>query len=316
MSKILITGGAGFIGSHLADRFIADGHRVAIIDNLSSGLREYVPPKADFRLTDIKDEKAAISAIIDIKPDVVIHNAAQINVRVSLDDPITDARENIIGGLVVLKGAIDAGVKRFIFASTGGAIYGDLPLKELPTPETVTPNPLSPYGSAKLAMEHYIRVLCGLSGITYVILRYSNVYGPRQVIKGESGVVAIFTQCFIDGKKPVIFGDGKHTRDYVYVKDVVAANAAALSKGDNTIINVGTATMTDVNEVYAQLKKLAGSNLDAIHGDEIPGEVAHSSLAISRAAEVLGWTPAYTLDKGLPETIEYYKSARVSKGNG
>jgi UDP-glucose 4-epimerase len=296
----------------LADRFIADGHSVAIIDNLSSGLQEYIPSDADFRLIDIKDESAAIPAILGIKPDIIIHNAAQINVRASLDDPITDARENIIGGLVVLKGAIEAGVKRFIFASTGGAVYGDLPLDAMPVSEDVPPNPLSPYAAAKLAMEHYIRVLCGLSGIPWVILRYSNVYGPRQVIKGESGVVAIFTQCFISGRKPVIFGDGMHSRDYVYVKDVVAANVAALNRGDNTIINIGTGIRADVNEIYEKLKRLTGSNLDAIHGDEIPGEVAHIALDISLAADVLGWKPAYNLDKGLPETIEYYKSVNAS----
>jgi len=316
VNRILITGGAGFIGSHLADRFVADGHSVAVIDNLSSGRKEYIPGRADFRLIDIKDEAATISAIVDIKPQTIIHNAAQINVRASLDDPITDAKENIIGGLVVLKGAIEAGVKRFIFASTGGAVYGDLPVDAMPISEAVAPNPLSPYASAKLAMEHYIRVLCGLSGITYVILRYSNVYGPRQVVKGESGVVAIFTQCFINRRKPVIFGDGSHTRDYVYVKDVVDANVAALTKGDNAIVNIGTGIRINVNEVYDKLKKLMGANLDAIHGDEIPGEVAHIALDVSLAADVLAWKPAYTLDKGLPETIEYYKSARASETNG
>ena len=316
VSKILITGGAGFIGSHIADRYIAEGHSVTIIDNLSSGKKEYIPAEADFHLIDITDEKAFLDAVTAIKPDVISHNAAQINVRKSLEDPITDAKENIIGGLIVLKGAIEAGVKRFIFASTGGAIYGDPPIESLPVNEGMAPNPMSPYASAKLAMEHYIRVLCGLSGITYVVLRYSNVYGPRQVIKGECGVVAIFTRCFITGQNPVIFGSGAHSRDYVYIKDVVQANVAALTKGDNMIVNIGTGIMTDVNEIYEKLRKTAGSDIEAVHGDEIPGEVEHIALDASLASETLDWKPSYDLDKGLPETVAYYKSIPPSQIDG
>ncbi len=316
MSRIVVTGGAGFIGSHIAERYIADGHTVAVIDNLSSGRREYIPHGAAFFELDIKDTAEIVRVIGDFEPDVLSHYAAQINVRKSITDPVTDARENIIGGLSVIRSAIQAGVGRFIFASTGGAIYGDPPVAALPVSEGMSPDPLSPYAIAKLAMEHYIRVLCGLSGITFVILRYSNVYGPRQVIKGESGVVAIFTQKFIQGERPVIFGDGRHTRDYVYIKDVVEANVAALAKGDNSVMNIGTGIRTSVNEIYEKLREVMGSSIEAIPGAAIPGEVEHISLDASLASRELGWHPSYSLDDGLGETVEYYKSISSSTADG
>jgi len=308
MSNILITGGAGFIASHLAERFLSDGHNVVILDNLSTGCREYIPEGATFRLIDIKDESSTVDAIVKAAPDFISHHAAHANVRSSIEDPVNDAAENIIGGLNVLKGALEANVKRIIFSSTGGAIYGSPAAESLPVPESHPVLPESPYAAAKLAMEHYLRVICGLSGVPYVILRYSNVYGPRQVAKGESGVVAIFTQNFIDGIKPMIFGKGTHTRDYVYIKDVVDANVAALSKGDNGTFNIGTSERTDVNEIFHKIKELTGSRIDAEHSDEIPGEVEHIALDIGKASEGLGWTPKFMIDDGLPETIEYYKS--------
>ncbi len=311
MSKIIITGGAGFIASQIAERYLKHGHDVVIFDNLSSGKREYIPPDAAFRFIDLKDEQLVADAIHEIKPDIINHHAAQINVRASLEDPVTDARENIIGGLNVLKGAIQADIKRFIFASTGGAIYGSLPVKELPITEKGIERPESPYGGAKLAMEHYIRVLCGLSGIPYVILRYANVYGPRQVIKGESGVVAVFTQKMLDGKRPIIFGDGTHTRDYVYVKDVVKANVAALTKGENGTYNIGTTVRIDVNEVFERIAELLHDKIEPVYGEEIPGEVEHVALDYSLAEEILGWTPEYTMDSGIPETIDYYRSQKM-----
>ena len=308
MSSILITGGAGFIGSHLAERYLADGHKVAIIDNLSTGFKEYIPGGANFHLIDIKDERATIDAITAVSPDIISHHAAQANVRASIDDPVTDARENILGGLNVLKGSLEAKVKRIIFASTGGAIYGSPSVESLPVMENHPVLPESPYAAAKLALEHYVRVICGLAGIPYVILRYSNVYGPRQVAKGESGVVAIFTQRFIEGKQPVIFGEGNHTRDYVYIEDVVEANVAALAKGDNGIFNIGTAERIDVNQVFEKIRSLMNSRIEPAHSDEIPGEVEHIALGIEKAHDVLNWAPGYTIDDGLPETIEYYKS--------
>jgi UDP-glucose 4-epimerase len=311
MSKIIVTGGAGFIGSHIAERYLAEGHEVVIFDNLSTGNKDYIPPDADFRLIDLKDEQAILDTILEIKPDVINHHAAQINVRASLEDPVTDARENILGGLNVLKGAIKAEVGRIIFASTGGAIYGSLPVEELPISEAGKEMPESPYGAAKLAMEHYIRVLFGLENIPYVILRYANVYGPRQVIKGESGVVAVFTQRLLDGIQPVIFGDGSHTRDYVYVKDVVKANVSALTMGDYGTFNIGTTTRIDVNEVFERISALLPDRIEPIHGDEIPGEVEHVALDYSLAKETLGWKPDYTMDRGIPETLEYYQSQKL-----
>lgn len=308
MNNILITGGAGFIASHIAERYLSDGHNVVILDNLSTGCREYIPGGATFKLIDIKDESAVVDAIVEAAPDIINHHAAHANLRSSIEDPVNDARENIIGGLNVLKGALKANVKRIIFASSGGAIYGSPAAGSLPVPESHPVMPESPYAAAKLAMEHYLRVICGLSGIPYVVLRYSNVYGPRQVAKGESGVVAIFTQRFIEEKKPMIFGKGTHTRDYVYIKDVVDANVAALSKGDNGTFNIGTTEQTDVNEIFHKIKELTGSRVDADHSDEIPGEVEHIALDIAKAGEGLGWVPKYMIDEGLPETIEYYKS--------
>jgi UDP-glucose 4-epimerase len=316
VSRIIVTGGAGFIGSHIADRYIADGHTVGIIDNLSSGRREYIPKEAAFFKVDIKNTAETVKAITDFAPDAINHCAAQINVRKSIDDPFTDARENILGGLSVIRGAIQSGTKRFIFASTGGAIYGDPPVDALPVSEATPAKPLSPYAVAKLAMENYIRVLCGLSGIAYVILRYSNVYGPRQVIKGESGVVAIFTQKFIRGEHPVIFGDGTHTRDYVYIKDVVEANASALTRGDNGVINIGTGIRTSVNEIYEMLKSAMGASISPEMGNAIPGEVAHISLDTSLAAKVLLWRPSYDLNTGSSETVHYYKSISSNGSDG
>jgi len=303
--KVLVTGGAGFIGSHLTDSLIALGHDVVVVDNLSTGKREYVNPKAKFHQVDISDTTELSEIFLREKPDVVNHHAAQVNVRLSLAEPEVDGRINIMGSLNVIKGAIECGAKKMIFASTGGAIYGEPQV--LPVSEKVSTNPLSPYGVAKLAVEQYIRIIATLNNLHYTILRYSNVYGPRQIVKGESGVIAIFTQRLLEGKEPVIFGDGSHTRDYVYVMDVIRANMLAMSDGDGGTYNVGTGVETDVNEVYMELESNLKTGIKAIHGDEIPGEVRHITLDCSLIKDELGWIPEFDFNQGVKETVKYYR---------
>jgi UDP-glucose 4-epimerase len=243
MARILVTGGAGFIGSHVADHLVAAGHDVAVVDNLSTGRREFVPPQAEFFLYDISSPEAA-ELIRSWRPEALVHHAAQMNVRFSVADPVTDARENILGSLNLFQAAMEAQVKKIIFASTGGAIYGD----EAPIParETDSPWPDSPYGIAKLAVEHYLRYYQQEHGLTTISLRYANVYGPRQNGLGEAGVVAIFIEKFLAGQQPIINGDGLQTRDFVYVKDVVAANLQALDYPHSGTFNIGTGRETDI----------------------------------------------------------------------
>ncbi len=303
--KMLVTGGAGFIGSHITDRMIELGHDVAIVDDLSTGKEEYINPKAKFHNVDITETGALLKVFNDENPQIVFHLAAQVNVRVSMIDPDMDARINIMGSLNVLKGAINCSAGKFIFSSTGGAIYGDP--DKLPVAESAKEIPLSPYGLAKLTVENYIKVIAGLNNLNYTILRYSNVYGPRQIVKGESGVIAVFTQRMLEGKPPVIFGDGSHTRDYVYVSDVVDANVLALETGDRRIYNIGTGVQIDVNEVYTKLEASLQSGIKPEFGDEIPGEVRHIALDYGRMNRETGWSPKYDFDSGVKATIEYYR---------
>jgi UDP-glucose 4-epimerase len=303
--KVLVTGGAGFIGSHIADRLVNDGYTVVIVDNLSTGKKEYVNPKAAFHKIDITDFNSLDEVFEKEKPEIVDHHAAQVNVRVSMTDPDMDAKINIMGSLNVLKCALRYNVKKFIFASTGGAIYGEP--ENLPVSEDTPTNPLSPYGLAKLTVENYIKILSNLNGLPYTILRYSNVYGPRQIVKGESGVIALFTQRMLEGKVPVIFGDGTHTRDYVYVSDVVDANMLALKRGSGKTFNIGTATRVDVNEVYDKLESHLKSGIKPKFGDEIPGEVHHIALDYGYIHSEMGWEPKYDFDRGVKSTVNYYR---------
>ena len=303
--KMLVTGGAGFIGSHITDRMIELGHDVVVVDDLSTGKEEYINPKAKFHKVDVTETDALMKVFESENPQIVFHLAAQVNVRVSMIDPDIDARINIMGSLNVLKGAINYGVRKFIFSSTGGAIYGEP--DKLPVSESAKEIPLSPYGLAKLTVENYIKVIAGLNNLNYTILRYANVFGPRQIVKGESGVVAIFTQRMLEGKPPVIFGDGSHTRDYVYVSDVVDANVLALETGDRMIFNIGTGVQIDVNEVYEKLEMSLQSGIKPEYGDEIPGEVRHIALNYDRINKEMGWSPKYNFDSGVKATIEYYR---------
>ncbi len=304
MSRILVTGGAGFIASHVADRLLADGHEVAIVDNLSTGRREHLHPAARFFPYDIKDQQTA-DLILSFKPQVIIHHAAQMEVRRSVADPVFDAQENIIGTLNLCQAAAQAGTEKFIFASTGGAIYGDD--APIPARETDPPRPECPYGVAKLAVEHYLHVYHREYGLTPICLRYANVYGPRQNGLGEAGVVAIFIEKFLAHQQPIINGDGRQTRDFVYVGDVVAANLLALDYPRPGVFNIGTGLETDILTIYLKLQKLTDSPLNPVHGPPKPGEQRRSALHCQLAAELLHWQPQVTLDEGLAHTVAAFR---------
>jgi len=302
--KIAVSGGAGFIGSHIVDRMIELGHSVVVIDDLSRGKRVNINGRAGFYKTDIAAPKAK-EVIALTRPQVLIHHAAQMDVRVSVADPLFDARVNVLGSLNLLEACLAARCKKVIFASTGGAIYGDS--ETIPTVEEAPKAPVSPYGVAKLAVEHYLHYYHVQYGLSYVSLRYANVYGPRQDPFGEAGVVAIFATKLLQGETAVINGDGKQTRDYVYVDDVVEANVAALELKGETAINIGTGLETDVNTLYGHMKKAASMKLSAKHGPAKPGEQLRSCLSWDRANRILGWSPQMELKEGLKRTVDYFR---------
>lgn len=308
--RILVTGGAGFIGSHLTDAFLADGHEVAVLDNLHTGLVARVPVGTRFFQTDIRDAEGVARVCREFRPETVAHYAAQLDVRRSLADPAHDAAVNILGALHVLLGATAVGAGRFLFASSGGAIAGDNP--RLPLGEDVPARPLSPYGVTKGAFEEYLRIWQRVHGIAAVILRYANVYGPRQGARGDAGVVAIFARSLLRGEAPMIYGDGTSARDYLFVGDAVAANRRALTAGDGETINVGTGTLTTVREVYDTVRAAVADALGR-REDELPGprhaparagEVHQSCLDPRHAREVLGWKPATGFRAGIRATVE------------
>lgn len=303
--KILITGGAGFIGSNIADRFLELGHDVVIVDNLVTGRRENIPARATFYEMDIGDEKLE-EVFEKEKPDIVDHHAAQMDVRKSVADPIYDATVNVLGSLNILQNCIKYKVRKFIFASTGGAIYGEQDY--FPADEAHPLRPLSPYGITKLALEKYLYFYHQTYGFTYTVLRYANVYGPRQNPHGEAGVVAIFAERILRGEQPVINGDGTQTRDYVFVGDVVKANELVLTRGDNRIYNIGTGVETDVNELFRKIVKYTGKSVPERHGPAKPGEQKRSVLSSALIEKELGWKPTMPLDEGIRKTVAYFKS--------
>ncbi|MBD3290486.1 NAD-dependent epimerase/dehydratase family protein [candidate division KSB1 bacterium] len=302
--KILVTGGAGFIGSNVVDAFIEKGHDVVIIDNMITGQEENINPKATFYKMDIRDEKV-FDVFAKEKIDVVDHHAAQMDVRKSVDDPIYDAQNNILGSINLMQAAAKHDVKKFIFISTGGAVYGEQDY--FPADEEHPTRPLSPYGITKLTGEKYIYFYSQTFGLNYVILRYANIYGPRQSPHGEAGVVAIFTTRLLAGEQPVINGDGKQTRDYVFVGDVVDANLRALTYEKNDYFNIGTGIETDVNEIFRHLNEFTGNNAEEKHGPAKPGEQLRSVLNNEKAKQLLGWQPQVSLKDGLKKTVEFFK---------
>lgn len=302
--KIVVTGGAGFIASHIVDAYIADGHEIHIVDDFSTGREANVNAKAVVHRLDIADSNT-VKLITDLKPDVLNHHAAQMDVRRSVADPAFDARINIIGFVNLLQGCVEAGVKKVIFASSGGAVYGDK--EPIPAAEDHPTEPLSPYGVSKRTGELYLDYYYMAFGLPYVALRYANVYGPRQSSKGEAGVVAIFIDRLLSENSPIINGDGKQTRDYVFVGDVVAANLAALRTPFIGAVNIGTGQETDVVTICRSLRAGLGSSIEATHGPAKTGEQRRSCLAVGFAAEVLGWRPVTSLDQGLQKTIASWR---------
>jgi len=305
--KVLVTGGAGFIGSHVADRLLADGHEVVILDDLSNGHVENLQPSARFYQMDLHspwiDELFRIE-----RPEAVVHQAAQASVRRSVEDPVFDAGVNVLGTAALLQASVHHGVRRFLFASTGGALYGDADV--IPTPEDYPTLPVSPYGASKLAAEVYLRTFHAMHGLSYAALRYANVYGPRQDPHGEAGVVAIFTRRLLSGEKARINGDGKQTRDFVYVGDVAEANARVLASDAVGSFNVGTGIETDITTIFQVLKRLTGSSQPEEHGPPLPGEQRRSVVDARKIEKLLGWKPKTALDAGLDATVRYFREAR------
>jgi UDP-glucose 4-epimerase len=304
--RALVTGGAGFIGSHITDALVDAGHEVTVIDDLSRGRREQVNARATFVELDITGPGLA-AAVAAARPDVVFHHAAQIDVRESVRDPLHDAAVNVVGTVNVLRAAVDAAARRVIFASSGGAIYGDTTV--IPTPESHECQPASPYGTAKLCAEAYGGTFSRQAGLEFVALRYANVYGPRQDPHGEAGVVAIFANHLIDHDTVVINGDGGQTRDYVHVHDVVRANLASVD-GPPGVYNIGTGIEADVNTIYRMLAAAAGVADEAHHGPAKPGEQRRSCLDVTLARDQLLWAPVTALGDGVRSTLEYFRTAR------
>ncbi len=300
--KLLVTGGAGFIGSHLVDALIAEGHDVVVVDDLSAGKMENVNPAATFHKLDICDPSLA-DLIHESKPDAIYHQAAHVNLRRSVEEPGYDARINILGSINLFRAAASCS-SRVIYASTGGAIYGEA--DELPATEETPTRPTSPYGLAKYSAERYLQLIGELHELEYVILRYANVYGPRQQPEGEAGVVAIFSRQLLRGERPTIFGDGTKTRDYVNVRDVAAANLAVIDKGTGNIFNVGRGVPVSDDEIFQEVRDALSSDIGPRYGSKRKGEVDHIYLDSSELQR-LGWKPTVSLADGVAEAVAYYR---------
>ncbi|MCW2969387.1 MAG: NAD-dependent epimerase/dehydratase [Solirubrobacterales bacterium] len=295
----IVTGGAGFIGSHVVDALLADGYRVTVVDDLSTGDRARVAPEADLRELDIVDRPALQAVVAEVEPSAIFHLAAQASVVASVEDPLRDCQVNVAGTLNVVDAAGKLGAP-VVFTSTGGALYGDD--APMPTSEDRIPAPLSPYGASKWAAEAYVNTWSLSSGIPHAVCRLGNVYGPRQNPHGEAGVVAIFTDHLYSGRAPKLYGQGKPTRDYVYVGDVVSALLAAAGKAGT--YNIATGVETDVSTVWKELSDAAGKHIEPELADLRPGELQHSRLDISRAKRELGWSPKVAIAEGLRRTYE------------
>lgn len=305
--KALVTGGAGFIGSHVAEALLGRGISVDLLDDLSNGHRENVPGGAKLYEGSITDSEFVNDVFAESQPDVVFHLAAQVSVIESLRDPFNDLQRNLGGGLNIILASRAHGQPKIIYSSTGGAAYGDPEPSMLPVPETVPARPLSPYGITKHTVEHYLDMECLNHGQRYTVLRYSNVFGPRQDPHGEAGVVAIFTVKLLEGGVCKVFGDGEQTRDFIFVTDVARANLAAIDQGDGEIFNIGTGVETTVNEVVSALKAAWGRPMNIEHADARVGEVRRIALAIDKAKAGLGWAPEVNFRDGIQRTLAHYR---------
>lgn len=306
--KVLVTGGAGFIGSHLVDKLIEQGFDVYILDNLSTGRKENINKKAKFFFGDIFDDNV-LDELFKNNFSYVFHLAAQISVSKSVREPIEDAKTNILGSLKLIKKCIEYKVNKIIFSSTGGAIYGDT--DEIPTTEKTLPKPISPYGIAKFSVENYLRFANHEFNLDYTVLRYSNVYGPRQNPEGEAGVIAIFSSRMLKDKEVTIFGDGGYIRDYVFVTDVVNANLKAMKLGNKEVFNISTARGTSVNQLFQMLKELTQYNKNPNYAKERKGDIRTSILSYEKAKRELDWHPEVRLEEGLKKTVEWFKENRI-----
>ena len=306
--RIVLTGGAGFIGSHVAESLLAAGHDVIVIDDLSHGRRANVPAAARFIELDIRAAGFA-TLLTDLRPDVVNHHAAQIAVQVSLDRPVFDAEVNILGSLRLIEACRAVGVGKLIYSSTGGAAVGEP--QYLPVDEAHPVAPLSPYGISKHTVEHYLQYYGRTHGLRYTILRYPNVYGPRQDPEGEAGVVAIFARRMLAGQPVTIHGDGEQTRDFVHVDDIVQANLLALEQGDGGLYHLGSGIETSVNTIFTHLARATGCQQAPQYGPALPGEVRRICLDASKAARELGWRVTVPLDIGLTRTAESFRELQT-----
>lgn len=305
MSKILVTGGAGFIGSTLVDKLIDQGHSITVLDNLVTGRRDYLNQAADFWERDILDPEL-ITLMQAAKFDLIYHLAAQIDVRISVSDPVFDNQVNVLGGLNLLAAAQQSGVKKIVMASTGGAIYGET--EELPTSELAPTYPLSPYGIHKLTLEKYLNYYYQVYGLNYTVLRFANVYGPRQYKGGEAGVIAVFTEAMAKGKTCVLYGDGQQTRDFVYVDDVVAALVSAAEIDCRGEINISTGVEIDMWQMVAAIEAAAGEKLKLDRAPARLGEQRRSVLLNHRALETLNWRPQIEFAEGVRRTYDWVKT--------
>ncbi len=304
--RILVTGGAGFIGSHAVEACLARGHEVEVIDDLSHGKKSNVPSRVPLHVMNICDSQAVDRVFARFRPEVLNHHAAQIDVRKSVADPASDALVNIIGTLGVLQLCVKYSVSKVVFSSTGGAIYGEQDY--FPADEEHPTRPVSPYGVSKLAVEKYLHVFHAIHGLQYICLRYANVFGPRQDPLGEAGVVAIFSHQLLSGKRSMINGDGGQTRDYVYVGDVARANALAFEHDGSDTFNIGTGIETDVNRLYELLNRQAGAEMVAEHRLALAGEQRRSCISAAKAAKVLGWKPQVSLEEGLGLSVKAFRA--------
>jgi UDP-glucose 4-epimerase len=312
--KVLVTGGAGFIGSHLVDRLLKEGHTVDVVDSLWAGshanladARTLGEDRFSFHHLDVRDA-AIVELIGALEPEVVFHLAAQADVRVSVARPVFDAEVNVIGSLQVLEGARRAGTRKVVVASSGGTIYGEPAPESLPVDEDHPQRPVSPYGVAKKVVDDYLYAYRFLHGIDFTALALANIYGPRQDPNGEAGVVAIFAGRLLAGQACTIFGDGEQTRDFVYVDDVVDAFVRSIDRGEAALLNIGTGVETSVNRLYESMARAAGVDRPGVHAPARPGELARSSLDPSRAIETLGWRPGTDLDVGTAAVLDWFRA--------
>jgi UDP-glucose 4-epimerase len=306
--KILVTGGAGFIGSHVVDCLVSAGHQVSVYDNLTTGKVENIPARVILHRADILDPQALSLAFAKEQPELVCHLAAQIDVRKSIEGPVSDAMSNVIGSINVIEAALAGGTKRIVYANSGGAIYGDVVPDELPAIEETSISPLSPYGVSKYVVEQYLEMYAQVRQLEYTSLRLPNVYGPRQDPTGEAGVIAIFLRKMLADEPITVFGDGKSSRDYTYVSDVAAAFLKSASLPGRNVFNIGTGIGTTVLELVSMLSRATGFDREPDFVPPRVGEVAKISLDATHASNELGWRPLINIETGLSQTAAYYAS--------